>query len=194
MSRPVSKKIDVFLNVNRSTINDYFSPHDSAPIYKRQLRHDLITYLNESVTTYARYTQLRYKVSCNKEDKDLVDPFITAVRRHFTVKEQLTYAKFERFKKRSFRLLIVSLVIVMVCHGLLPLLFSGEFGETVMNSVDIFSWVILWQPIERLVFLWNPYLKEISLYNKLANAEVIIMEYASAALEVETKTKLRASA
>jgi len=39
--------------------------------------------------------------------------------------------------------------------------------------MDIFSWVILWRPIDTLIFNWNPYLKEICLLDKLENAEVI---------------------
>lgn len=195
MSQSLTKKIDVFLAVHKATINTYFNPHDTAPIYKRQLRQDLVTYLNDSVSTYTRYTTLRYKVSCNKEDLDLVEPFMNAVRRHFKLKEHLLITEFNKYKRKSFKLLFMSLAIVMVCHGLLPLLLhKSEFGVTVMGSVDVFSWVILWKPIDKLIFGWNPYLKEISLYHKLANAEVIVMEYASSALEMEVKPKLRASA
>jgi hypothetical protein len=84
--------------------------------------------------------------------------------------------------------------MVMICHGLLPLILPEYhgIGETIMNSIDVFSWVILWKPIDRLIFGWNPYLKDIAMYNKLVNGEVIIMEYASTALELEPK--LRASA
>jgi hypothetical protein len=195
MSRTQSNKIDIFLSVDKSTINDYFNPHDPAPIYKRQLRNDLIVYINESVSTYSRYTTLRYKVSSNGEDKDLIEPFMHAIRRHFSLKEQMTKVEFEKFKKRSFKLLFMSLSVVMICHGLLPILFGdSEVGATIMSSVDVLCWVVLWKPIERLIFYWNPFLKDISLYNKLASSEIIIMEYASGALEIEPKTKLRASA
>lgn len=195
MSLAQSKKIDIFLSVNRSTIDEYFNPHDPAPIYKRQLRNDLIIYINESVSTYSRYTTLRYKISSNKEDKDLIEPFMHAMRRHFSSKEQITKLEFEKFKKRSFKLLFMSLSVVMVCHGILPLLFGeSELGATIMSSVDVLCWVVLWKPIERLIFYWNPFLKDISLFNKLSTSEVIIMEYASGALEIESKNKLRASA
>jgi hypothetical protein len=36
--------------------------------------------------------------------------------------------------------------------------------------------VILWRPIDKLIFYWNPHLKDISLMDKLATAEVIIIE------------------
>jgi hypothetical protein len=34
----------------------------------------------------------------------------------------------------------------------------------------------LWHPIDELVFNWNPHLEEINLLNKLATAELIIIE------------------
>ena len=194
MNRTESKKIDVFLTVNRSTIDEYFNPHDPSPIYKRQLKQDVVLYISDAVSTYNRHSVIRYKISCDKTDKELVEPFMHAVNRHYRVKETLVKKEFEKFKKRTYKLLIMSLAAVMVCHGFLPLLNLEEhgIGATVINSVDVFSWVVLWKPIERLIFYWNPFLKEMSLYHKLSNAEVIVMEYASAALEMEPK--LRASA
>jgi hypothetical protein len=49
-------------------------------------------------------------------------------------------------------------------------------SSAVTNSLDVFSWVILWRPIDELVFNWNPHLKEINLLNKLATSELIIIE------------------
>src|SRR5215217_7514315 len=109
MSKSVSKKIDVFLSINRNTVNEYFNPHDPAPIYKRQLRRDMIAYLTEAVNTYTRHTVIRYKISCSKDDKDLVEPFIQAVRRHYSIKEQVETREFKKFKRRTFRLLFMSL-------------------------------------------------------------------------------------
>ena len=194
MGRPVANKIDLFLSVSRSTLNDYFNPHDPSPIYKKQLRNDFVTYLTESVSTYTRYTLIRFKVSCNKDDKELVDPVMHAVRRHYTAKQQLIKTEFRKFKRRSVKLLFMSLAMVMLCHGVLPMVVAEGAGiaGTITNSIDVFSWVILWKPIDRLIFYWNPFLKEISLYDKLMNAEVIVMEYASTAVELENK--LRASA
>ena len=195
MSKPVSKKIDVFLSVNRSTVNEYFNPHDPAPIYKRQLRRDMIAYLTEAVNTYTRHTVIRYKLSCTKDDKDLAEPFMQAVRRHYSIKEQVAAREFDKFKRRTFKLLFMSLAMVALCHTIPPFFLSADrLGSTIMNSIDCFSWVILWKPIDRLVFDWNPHLKEISLYNKLTNAEVVIMEYADTAVEMDSTPKLRASA
>jgi hypothetical protein len=35
--------------------------------------------------------------------------------------------------------------------------------------------VILWKPIEKLIFYWNPFLKDISIFDKLTNAPTVIV-------------------
>ena len=66
----------------------------------------------------------------------------------------------------------------MICQGLLPEIFNQDHRIHSMfsNALDVFSWVILWKPIERLIFYWNPFLKEILLFNKMIYAEVILIE------------------
>jgi hypothetical protein len=86
--------------------------------------------------------------------------------------------EFKRFKNRSWWLLVVSLFMVLICQGVVPLFVNEEhgFSTVFLNSLDIFSWVLLWRPIDVLLFYWNPHLKDISLLNKLATAELIVIE------------------
>ena len=99
MNKALSRRISIFLTVDSTTINDYFNPHDPAPIYKRQLRHDFVQYIRESVNTYKRDSTITYKISYKPEDHDLMEPFMHAVRRHFFIREQLKKVEFEKFKK-----------------------------------------------------------------------------------------------
>lgn len=189
MSR-TQKKIDVYLTVSRATIDQHFNPHDPAPLYKKQLHQDIITYINSAVSSYTRHSIVRFKLSCDKQDKDLVEPFMHAITRHYQLQKEVIKSKFEKFRKRSIKLLFLSFALFIICHGLLPLVDEQLIiSATVINTVDCFSFVIVCEPINRLIFDWNPHLKRISLLHKLANAEVIIMEYASAALELDPKLK-----
>lgn len=178
MNKALSKRISIFLSVDKHTINNYFNPHDPAPIYKRQLRFDFVQYLNDSVAEYRRNSNIVYKLTYKPEDYAIPEPFMIAIRRHFKSKEEQKRREFTRFKKSSYKLLFLSLLIVMFCQGLLPLVISQEhrIHSTLSNSLDVFSWVILWHPIDKLIFHWNPFLKEISLLHKLATAEVIEIE------------------
>jgi hypothetical protein len=109
-----------------------------------------------------------------------MEPLVYAIRRHFTEKKSHKQSEFEKFRRRSYLLLFYSLSVVMICQGFLPLLLDEGHHITpgLSNTLDVFSWVILWRPINELIFSWNPYLKDISIMNRLATAEVILIENA----------------
>jgi hypothetical protein len=180
MNKPASK-ISIFLSIDQKAIDEYFNAHDPAPIYKRQLSHAFEQYIMNSIMGIKRHSTLTYKI-CYKDDNDkqYIDPLLYAIRGHFSEKKLLKEAEFEKFKRRTYVLLFVSLGIVMACQGLVPLLSKIEhrIPSGLSNSLDIFSWVILWRPIDDLIFSWNPYLKTISIMERLIKADVVLIDNA----------------
>ena len=177
VSKSLTEKINIFLTVDQSTIGEHFNPNDPAPLYKRQLSHQFQQYIMASIEPAKRYSVFNYKITCkNESDRQYTEAFMYAIRRHFSARKLIMIEKFEKFKRRSYKLLFASLTVVMISHGLVPMILSSDEGfyAAIRNGLDIFSWVILWQPIDKLVFHWNPHLKEISIMHRLANAEVII--------------------
>jgi hypothetical protein len=173
------KTINVYLTLDQLVIQGYFNPHDPAPIYKRQLNHQFELYIMQNVALFKRFDVIFYKLKyANEIDKQYADPLMYAIRRHFNELKEHKIKSFEKFKRRNITMLIASTVIVMLFHILLPMVLTSDTGisSAVRNSLDIFSWVILWRPIDELVFNWNPHLAEINLFNKLATAELIIIE------------------
>jgi hypothetical protein len=160
-------------------MNGYFNKHDPSPIYKRQLDHHFEEYILESVKSTKRYHPVFYKLSYKSEDdKKYAEPLMYAIRRHFADKKLDKELEFIKFKRRNSMLLIISIVIVILFQGLLPTILNVEHGvhTGLINSLDIFAWVLLWHPIDELMFQWNKYLKQICLLNKLATSESIIVE------------------
>ncbi|MDO6430420.1 hypothetical protein Q4E93_07475 [Flavitalea sp. BT771] len=181
MNKSLLSRISIFISVDQQSLNDYFNPHDPAPIYKRQLSHAFEVYIMNSIVAVKRYSVINYKVCCrSEEDKQYMEPLIYAIRRHFAERKSLKELEFEKFKRRSYLVLFFALAIVMLCHGVLPLLLPGtdRISSGLTNTLEVFSWVILWRPIDQLVFCWNPYLKDISIMNRLASAEVTLIENA----------------
>jgi hypothetical protein len=179
MSEAVSKTVSIFLTLDRQTINSYFNSHDPAPIYMRQISHELEQYIMDSAATAKRYSAIFYKLKCSSEvDKQYAEPLIYAIRRHFTERKLIREKDFERFKKRSWMLLAISLATVMIFQGVVPMLVNEKqrFVSAFVGSLEIFSWVLLWRPIDVLLFYWNPHLKDILLLKKLATCEVIVIQ------------------
>lgn len=178
---PLFKHINIFLSINAQSIDQYFNQNDPAPAYRRQLSLEFEGYITNYVIAAKRYTTIQYKLICNTdEDKQYTEPLIHAIRRHFSIRKTLKEAEFKRFKRRSFVLLFFALSIGILCHWILPnVLPEGNghgFMSAVTNSLDVLSWVTLWRPIDKLVFQWNPYLKDILLLDKLTNAEVVVID------------------
>lgn len=181
MTDPFTKTINIYLKVDPDTIQDYFNENDPAPLYKRQLSHKLEQYLSMSSATVKRYSVIFYKLKCATEiDKQYAEPLIYALRRHFSAKQMIREKEFQRFKRRTWLLLAVSLAVVITCQGFVMVMFdeNHKLQSGIHNIIDVFSWVLLWQPIDKLLFHWNPHLKDISLLKKLATAEVIVLDNA----------------
>jgi len=71
----------------------------------------------------------------------------------------------------------MSLGIVMACQGIVPLILDSKYQHAgLTNGLDVFSWVILWRPIDKLIFHWNPFLKDISIADRLQKADVSITQ------------------
>ncbi|HXL55214.1 MAG TPA: hypothetical protein VN958_03085 [Chitinophagaceae bacterium] len=179
MNGSLTKKINIFLTVDFRTVNTYFNKHDPSPIYKRQIDHKFEEYIMTSVVTAKRYSVIFYKLNCpGAVDKQYAEPLMYAIRRHFAIKKTIREETFKKFKRRSWMLLFVSLIIVVLSQAFLPLLIPHDLSihDGLKNCLDVFSWVILWRPIYELIFSWNPHLKDIALLDKLATAEIIIID------------------
>ena len=109
MRELISDRINIFLSVDTQTVNDYFNSHDPAPIYKRQLSHQLQEYIREMVNSAKRYSVIFYKFKCGSEiDKQYAQPLIYAIRRHYALKKEQRVKEFSRFKIRSWVLKIAN--------------------------------------------------------------------------------------
>ena len=178
MKKALSTRISIFLSVDAQSVFKYYNSHDPAPLYNRQLSHELKEYLENSVATSKRNSSIRYKLICKEEsDHKFIKPILMSIRRHYEKKRTIKQQEFAKFKKRNYVLLSISFLLVILLQAALPIIFGREhrIHSIFSNAVDVFSWVILWKPIERLIFYWNPFKKEILLFKKMEMAESIVI-------------------
>src|SRR5260221_7962521 len=111
MGEVISDRINIFLTVDRQTINDYFNRHDPAPIYKRQISHQLEDYIKASVSAAKRYSVIFYKFKCTSEiDKQYAQPLMYSIRRHYSLKQTPRQNELDKFTKRSCSSLALRLI------------------------------------------------------------------------------------
>jgi hypothetical protein len=193
MKKPSPKKINIFLSLEQDIFRGYFNSQDPAPLYKRQLSHEFELYIMTCIRTAKRDSLFSFKISYkSKHDEQYAEPLIYAIKRHFAESKAIATAAFDKFKQRTYKLLFLSLAVVMLCQCLVPFVLdeTNKIHTGLHNMMDVLCWVILWKPIERLIFYWNPFLKDISVIDRLEKAEVIIAETETDI--VEQTFKLRA--
>jgi hypothetical protein len=144
-------------------------------LYKRQLSQEFEQYIRVATAAARRHTNIQYKITCKTTaDQEYTEPLIYAIKRHFSAIEIAKQAEFERFKRRNYISLLIGLTIILLSHILIPCFLKGSTGlETaILSGFDIFSWVMMWQPIDNLIFHWNSYLKEINTIRKITEAPI----------------------
>jgi hypothetical protein len=181
MDKPISDNVyHIYVRLDEKTVHSYFNQHDPAPLYKRQLGHEFEQYIYNSLLTSKRNAVFKYQVICiDYSDKRFVAPVTQAIRNHFRIKKHLKIEEFIKFKQRTFKLLLASLTIVLSLQAFISVIaamMDERMSAALHNTIDVFSWVILWKPIDRLIFYWNPFKKDIHLMERLENAEVTVLE------------------
>lgn len=178
MTESLARRISIFLSLNEENVYNYFNPHDPAPLYKRQLGNEILDYITSSISSAKKSSLIQFNVTCSRAaDIKFADALMHAVKRHYMVKRAIKRSKVDRFKRRSFKILSVSLAIVVALQTTYSYLFTNEIlHETFHNGLEVLTWVILWKPIDKLIFHWNPFLKELSTMDKLITSEVIVIE------------------
>ncbi|HEY0056604.1 MAG TPA: hypothetical protein VGB63_14720 [Pedobacter sp.] len=186
MSKTTSKSVNIFLALEKKVIDGYFNPHDTSPIYKRQLSLKFENYISQSIKNCKRHDPIFFKLNThNKMDEQYADPVMYAIRGHFKEKLVSELKAFKRFKQRNYGTLGASLVIVSVLNLLLPVVMSKETAAQTGTAhfLDVFGFIIFYHPLTELLFNWNPFLKRINLINKLISGEAIIVSGDRSGLE-----------
>jgi hypothetical protein len=115
----VPNHFSIFVRLDEQTVHDYFNHHDPAPLYKRQLGHEFEQYIYNSLLTSQRNAIIKYQVICLEySDKRFIEPVTQAIRSHFNLKKFLKAEEFKKFKRRTFKLLLASLAIVLTFQAL----------------------------------------------------------------------------
>ncbi|HMK04250.1 MAG TPA: hypothetical protein VK489_08665 [Ferruginibacter sp.] len=179
MKDVLTEKIDIFLIVSPQAIEEHFNKNDPSPLYKRQLSHEFEEYINRIKAPARKHTVIEYKITCKTDDdKQYTEPLIYAIKRHFSDVMITLQTEFERFKRRNYLILSIGLGIILLSHVFIPMMSKdeGAIESAILMGIDIFSWVMMWQPIDNLLFHCNRQLREIVTIKKLTEAEIVYTE------------------
>jgi hypothetical protein len=163
------------VDVRVATIEQLFDNRDPAPFRERDLDPDLADYLFDAGEDLADERQFRIVFWLDQACRP--GEIEAAMRAHF--EELITRNKRMRRRRRRIGQLTLVLAIVLVV-ALLALsqfvgnVVPGRIGAGLKEGLLISGWVVMWRPIETLIYDWIPAQRERSVARKLLAASIDI--------------------
>lgn len=169
------------VDVRVSSIEQLFDNRDPAPFRERDLDPDLAEYLLDAGEDLADEDRFRIVVWLDQPCRP--GEVEQAMRAHF---EELI-ARNKRLRRRSRRigqitlvLAVVLVVVLLAFSQFVGTLAPGNIGNGLKEGLVIFSWVVMWRPVETLIYDWIPARRERSIAAKLLDAPIDIRASARA--------------
>lgn len=165
------------IQVRIHELRQLFNSIDPSPFRERDLDRDC----EEFIVSWARELPLdrplRVEIRIDRErpPADLLADVEPAVRSHFAREAGLQELRRRRLVREGRLSLTIGLATLVLCIGaatLVPTPTLGTPGEILRESLVIAGWVVMWHPLEVLLYGIWPVVRERRLLDRLAEANV----------------------
>ena len=163
------------IDVQAQRIEQLFDNRDPAPFRERDLDPNLAVYLLESAEDLAPHSKLAvvFWVEQQASHAELEHAF----RGHF----EEVLARLRRDRRRNRRIgavtLLLGLLLVVVLFTAAQLVGAavpGSLGAGLKEGLVISSWVVLWRPVELLIYGWIPVRQQRRVIERLLGAAISV--------------------
>ena len=161
------------VDVRVASIEQLFDNRDPAPFHERDLDPDLADYLFDAGEDLA--DEDRFRIVFWLDQACRPGEIEAAVHAHF--EDLIARNKRVRRRRRRIGQLTLVLAIILVV-GLIALsqfvggIVPGSLGAGLKEGLVISGWVVMWRPIETLIYDWIPAQRERAIARKLLAAAI----------------------
>jgi hypothetical protein len=161
------------IDVRIANIEQVFDNRDPAPFRERDLDSDLVEYVLVAGEDLGSHDTFRMVFWLEKPCQP--GEIEAAFRAHFAYELD----RLERRRRRQRRtgqislLLGVTLIVVLLSLAqLVARVFPGTIGAALREGLVISSWVVMWRPVEILIYDWIPVRRERRVMRRLLAAPI----------------------
>jgi hypothetical protein len=175
-------------------LRQLFNSIDPSPFRERDLDPDCEEFIVSWAREFSPDRPVALDIRLDREEpsRGVLAEIGPAVRRHFEREASLQQLRLRRLIREGRLSLAIGLVLLVMCIGAATLVPTQPLGafEIVRESLLIAGWVVMWHPLEVLLYgLW-PVVRERRLLERLASAEVSLSTPAHGATTVSHRTSV----
>jgi hypothetical protein len=161
------------IDIRLGNIEQMFDNRDPAPFRERDLDLDLVEYLmaaGEDLTPQGEFRVVFWiEKPCQPNEIE------GAFRAHFDYELDRLRRRRRRHRRSGMIALAIAVTLVVVLLSLSQLVATeipGSLGVALKEGLVISSWVVMWRPIEILIYDWIPVWRERKVMNALLRAPI----------------------
>jgi hypothetical protein len=147
-----------------------------SPYRKRTLRSDAEEFIFEEAEALSRKTAINIKVHLALSEIKYKDDIATAIHRHFCYRREQSQKELKRVFQYGWRTLFIALGLLAIIFSLTEIAIrfmpDNRIVLFIRESFIILGWVVLWRPLELLLYDWYPIKIKINLYYRLEDSKV----------------------
>ncbi len=163
------------VDVKIATREQLFDTRDPAPFRERDLDPDLSAYLLAAGEDLAGQDHLHVVFWLDHRDPAIEGEIAEAYRAHFAgLIEGMLRARARRRRTGQVALLIAVILVVLLIAvaQFVAAAVPGSVGQGLKEGLVISSWVVMWRPVEILIYDWIPARQERKVAMKLLDATI----------------------
>jgi hypothetical protein len=165
------------IDVRVMSVEQLFDNRDPAPFRERDLDPDLVEYLLAAGDDLA--VQRSFRIVFWLARPCLPGEVEAAFRAHFEYELERLIRKRRRQRRTGQVALLLGIVLIIALLSLAQLVTSvigGPVGVALHEGLVISSWVVLWRPVEILIYDWIPVRRERRVLRRLLSAAIDVRE------------------
>lgn len=169
------------IDIKLRNADQVFDGRDPAPFHERDLDEAAVEYILSAVQEIPPRAPFKM-VFWIVEAKALqmpVETFVSAVRAHFTYEvEKLRRRTREhvRLGEITLGIALLALVVFLTLAELTKFLPDGAVRQVLREGLVIIGWVVMWRPLELLLYDWWPLVRQRRLCQRVVAAEITVEE------------------
>ncbi len=167
------------IRVRVHELQQLFNSIDPSPFRERDLDPDCEEFIVSWARELPRDRPLAIAIHVDREHPaaEILPAVGPAVRAHFLREASLQSLRIRRLLREGRLSLAIGLIALVACitaAAALRGVAQGTFGDIVRESLIIAGWVVMWHPLEVLLYGQWPARRERRLLERLASAKVTI--------------------
>lgn len=181
MKKPILERYErgeegeIIIDISAKKVEDLYSNFDKKSHFlKKDLNQDLVDYMIESVE---EIDDEKFIIRFNFESQEQDGAVLRvkeSIKHFFTYMQEHAHKEMKSMQKKSMVLFFLGLAIVAMSLLINKNSFMQEsmVAEVIAEGLIVASWVSLWEALATFLVKWMPYKKRVSLYKRIANAQV----------------------